>query len=72
MTKAKSGTDKFKNFGFLIIFMKIMKAFDKKVGDTEYYKYRVNLPKKVAEDSNLIGKELKVKLEKGKIIIEKE
>jgi len=52
--------------------MKIMKAFDKKVGETEYYKYRVNLPKKVVEDSNLFGKEVKVKLEKGKIIIEKE
>ncbi len=52
--------------------MKIMKAFDKKLGDTEYYKYRVNLPKKIVEDSNLLGKEVKVRLEKGKIIIEKE
>lgn len=52
--------------------MKIMKAFDKKVGKTEYYKYMVNLPKQVVEDSNLFGKKLKVKLEKGKIIIEKE
>jgi len=70
--KVQSGTDNFKNFGFLIPFMKIMKAFDKKVGDTEYYKYRVNLPKKIVEDSNLLGKEVKVRLEKGKIIIEKE
>ncbi|HII30019.1 TPA: hypothetical protein HA317_03075, partial [Candidatus Woesearchaeota archaeon] len=31
--KAQSSTDNFKNFGFLISFMKIMKAFDKKVGD---------------------------------------
>ena len=52
--------------------MKIMKAFDKKVGDTEYYKYRINLPKKIAEDSKLVGKEVKVRLAKGKIIIEKE
>ena len=52
--------------------MKIMKAFDKKVGDAEYYKYRVNLPKKVVEESNLLGKELKVRLVKGKIVIEKE
>jgi hypothetical protein len=52
--------------------MKIMKTFDKKVGDTEYYKYRVNLPKNVVEDSNLLDKEVKVRLEKGKIIIEKE
>jgi hypothetical protein len=42
------------------------------VGDTEYYKYRVNLPKNVVEDSNLLDKEVKVRLEKGKIIIEKE
>ena len=51
--------------------MKIMKAFDKKVGNTEYYKYRINLPKKLVDDSNLFGKEIKVKLEKGRIIIEK-
>ena len=49
-----------------------MKTFDKKVGDTEYYKYLVNLPKNVVEDSNLLDKEVKVRLEKGKIIIEKE
>jgi hypothetical protein len=49
-----------------------MKAFDKKVGKTEYYKYRVNLPKKIVGDTDLLGEELKVKLEKGKIIIEKE
>ena len=51
--------------------MKIMKAFDKKVGATEYYKYRINLPKKLVDDSNLFGKEVKVKLEKGKIVVEK-
>ena len=72
MEKSKSGTDTFKNFGFLIFSMKIMKAFDKKVGNTEYYKYRINLPKKLVDDSNLLGKEVKVKLEKGKIIVEKE
>ena len=52
--------------------MKIMKAFDKKVGETEYYKYRVNLPKKIVENSNLLGKDVKVRLDKGRIIIEKE
>jgi len=52
--------------------MKIMKAFDKKVGETEYYKYRINLPKQVVKDSKLFGKKLKARLEKGKIIIEKE
>ena len=49
-----------------------MKVIDKKVGDTTYYKYRINLPKKIVEDSNLFGKKVKVRLEKGKIIIEKE
>ena len=52
--------------------MKVMKVIDKKVGDTTYYKYRINLPKKIVEDSNLFGKKVKVRLEKGKIIIEKE
>lgn len=51
--------------------MKIMKVIDKKVGDKTYYKYRVNIPKKVVEDSKLLDKEIKVKEEKGKIIIEK-
>lgn len=52
--------------------MKIMKVFDKKVGDTEYIKYRINIPKKVAEDSKLLDKEVIVKLEKNKIVIGKE
>lgn len=52
--------------------MKIIKVFDKKVGDAEYYKYRAPLPKKVAEDSNLIGKELKITTKNNKIIIEEE
>ncbi|MCX6748736.1 MAG: hypothetical protein NT076_03955 [Candidatus Pacearchaeota archaeon] len=52
--------------------MKIMKVLDKKVGNTEYIKYRINIPKKIAEDSGLLNKEVKVKLEKKKIIIEEE
>lgn len=44
----------------------------KKVGDTEYKKYLLNLPKDVVEESKLIGKNLKAKAEKEKIIIEKE
>lgn len=51
--------------------MKIMKSVDKKVGDTTYYKYKINLPKKI-EDSNLLDKELKVNIEKDKITIEKD
>jgi hypothetical protein len=52
--------------------MKIMKVVDKKVGDTTYYKYRINLPKDIVEDLKLLDKEIKIKKEKGKIIIEKE
>ena len=51
--------------------MKIMKSVDKKVGETIYYKYKINLPKKVVEDSDLLTMDLKVKLSKGKIVIEK-
>ena len=49
-----------------------MKVFDKKVGETTYYKYRINLPKEAVEQSKLLNKKLSVKIEKDKIIIEKE
>lgn len=52
--------------------MKILKAFDKEVKGKEYYRYRINLPKRMVEESKLIGKELTAKLENDKIIIEKE
>jgi len=51
--------------------MKIMKSVDKKVGEVIYYKYKINLPKSIVEESKLLGKDLKVTFEKGKIIIEK-
>ena len=38
----------------------------------EYNKYLLNLPKKVVEDSKLLGKDLKATNEKDKIIIEKD
>mgnify|MGYP001585102475 CR=1 FL=1 len=52
--------------------MKILKAFDKEVNKKKYFRYRINLPKKVVENSNLLNKELKARLDKEKIIIEKE
>jgi len=52
--------------------MKIMKVLDKKVGDTIYIKFRINLPKQVVENSGLKDKDVKVIESKGKIIIEKE
>jgi hypothetical protein len=51
--------------------MKIMKSVDKKVNKTIYYKYKINLPKKIVEESKLLEKELEIKLENNKIIIEK-
>ena len=44
--------------------MKIMKSVDKKIGDKIYYKYKINLPKKV-EETNLLNKELKTKIEQN-------
>ena len=52
--------------------MKIMKVVDKRVGETTYYKYRINLPKDIVEDLKLLNKEIKIKKDKGKIVIEKE
>ena len=51
--------------------MKILKVFSKKVGDVKYDKYIINLPKQIVEDSKLLGKDLKEKIEKEKIVIEK-
>lgn len=49
--------------------MKIMKVRDKKIGDKIYYKYRINLPKEMVEEANLLDKDLKIKLEGKKIIV---
>jgi len=51
--------------------MKIRKVLDKKVGDTAYSKYLITLPKEIVENSGFIGKELKAKIEKNRICIEK-
>ena len=51
--------------------MKIIKVFSKKVKDVKYDKYLLNLPKKVVEDSKLLGKDLKARADKEKIVIEK-
>jgi len=52
--------------------MKIREVLDKKVGDKKYTRYILILPKDVVQESKLLGKELKAKLEKDKIIIDKE
>ena len=50
--------------------MKIRKVLDKKVGDKAYFKYLITLPKDIVESSGLLEKDLKVKRENNKIIIE--
>lgn len=52
--------------------MKIIKTYDKTFGKKEYYKFRAPLPKKVAEDSGLIDKELKITTKNNKIVIEED
>lgn len=61
-------------YKFLIakLSMKIREVLDKKVGTKEYTRYIVILPKDIVAESKLLGKELKAKLERDKIIIEKE
>ena len=67
-----------KAFGYRYIYifrvpnfdMKVMKSVDKKVGDVTYYKYKINLPKKIVEENNLADKEFDVKFEDNKIILE--
>lgn len=51
--------------------MKVMKVKDKKVGETTYYKYRINLPKEAVEELKLLDKELKIRIDKKKLIIER-
>ena len=52
--------------------MKIIKVRSKKVGDTEYFKYVLNLPKKLVDESGFVGKDLKGEFLKGKISLEVE
>ena len=51
--------------------MKIREVLDKKVGDVKYTRYILILPKDIVENSNFLGKELKARYEKDRIIIEK-
>ena len=48
-----------------------MKSVDKKVGDVVYYKYKINLPKKI-ETTDLLNRELLITITDNKIIIEKD
>ena len=50
--------------------MKIREVLDKKVGDINYSRYILILPKDVVKESKLLGKELKASLKDGKIIVE--
>ena len=53
------------------LYMKILRLFSKRVGDTKYYRYNITLPKKIVEESNLLNEELEARIEGKKIIIEK-
>ncbi|MCP3682890.1 MAG: AbrB/MazE/SpoVT family DNA-binding domain-containing protein [bacterium] len=53
--------------------MRLQKQLSKKIGDKEYAKYVIVIPPKTIEKLGWkTGQELKAKLEKGKLIIEKE
>ena len=49
--------------------MKIIKVASKKVGDAKYYKYILNLPKKLVEESGFTNKDLFAEIKNRKIII---
>ena len=52
--------------------MKLQKRFLRKYNNKDYFKFMVNLPPEIIEQSKLIeGDELKVSFEKNKIILEK-
>jgi hypothetical protein len=50
--------------------MKIIRVMSKKVRDKEYSKYIINIPKEIAEESELLDKELKMNVSKRKITIQ--
>ena len=52
--------------------MKIREVLDKKIGDKTYTRYILIVSKNVVAESRLLGKELKARVEKDKIIIEQE
>ena len=57
---------------YLINVMRIREVLDKKIGDKEYKRFMVILPKDVVQSSKLLGKDLKAKAEREKIVLEKE
>ena len=50
----------------------VQKELDKKIGNTKYTRYITTLPKNIVRESNLLGKVQKARVEKDKIILEKE
>jgi hypothetical protein len=52
--------------------MKLQKRFLRKHNDKDYFKFMVNIPPEAVEQAELQeGDELKVRVEKNKIILEK-
>jgi len=53
--------------------MKLQKRFLRKYNEKDYFKFMINLPPEIIEQAKLKeGDELKVRVEKDKIILEKE
>jgi bifunctional DNA-binding transcriptional regulator/antitoxin component of YhaV-PrlF toxin-antitoxin module len=52
--------------------MKIMRIRNSRINDHTYYKYRINLPKKIVERANLSEVNVHVILDGKRIIIEKD
>lgn len=53
--------------------MKIQKRFLRKYNNKDYYKYMVNIPPLILKESGIkYGEEVEIKVENGKIILEKQ
>lgn len=48
-----------------------MKVLDKKIDGKTYYKYRINLPKDIVESLKFQDKEVNVRIDKNRILIER-
>jgi len=52
--------------------MKIQKRFLRKYNNKDYYKYMVNIPPLILKESGIkYGEEVEIKVENGRVILEK-
>lgn len=53
--------------------MKIQKRFLRKYNNKDYYKYMINIPPLILKEAGIkYGEEVEIKVENGKIILEKD